>query len=309
MARAVRFDEYGPVENLYVADDVDEPEPAEGRVVVRVVATGINPGEIMIREGGMAEQTPATFPSGQGSDLAGRIHALGAGVHGWSVGDDVFGWTDERAAQADFVSVPADQLSLKPPDVAWEQAGALYVAGGTAYATVEAVRPVDGETVVVAGAAGGVGSIAVQLLRSRGVRVIGIAGEDNADFLRGLGVEPVAHGAGLGHRLREAAPDGLDALIDCFGGGYVELAAGMGIDGPRIATIIDFEDAERFGAQVVFGYQTTSAAVLSELGDLIASGELTVPIAATFPLEQVREAYTQLAGRRTRGKIVLTTGG
>lgn len=304
MPRAVRFDRYGPVEELYVAD-VEAPEPERGQVVVEVVATSINPGEIAIREGAMEEQTPATFPSGQGSDLAGRIAAVGDGVTDWAPGDEVIGWTDQRAAQAELAAVPADQITRRPGGVPWEQAGSLYVAGCTACAMVDAVGVRPGETVAVAGASGGVGSIAIQLLRNRGARVLGIAGPANGDWLAELGVEPVAYGDGLDERLRFAAPDGIDAMLDAHGGGYVGQAIDLGVAPQRIVTIIDFEAAEEHGAKTVFGHTVASAGMLADLAGMIDAGDLSVPIAATYPLDEVREAYTRLAERHTRGKIVL----
>jgi NADPH:quinone reductase-like Zn-dependent oxidoreductase len=147
--------------------------------------------------------------------------------------------------------------------------------------------------------------LTVQLARRAGARVIGIAGAANADWLRSLGVEPVRYGDGLADRLRAAAPDGIDTFIDTFGGGYVELAVELGVEPSRVETVIDFAAAERFGAQAVGGSEASTAPVLAELAELMAAGELTVPIAATYPLEQVREAYTELAARHTRGKIVL----
>lgn len=157
MPHAVQFDHYGPVEVLQVVE-VDRPAPASGQVLVEVVSAGINPGEIAIREGLLDEQWPATFPSGQGSDFAGRVIALGTGVESVTVGEEVIGFTDDRAAQADFVLSVANQVTAKPATVDWDQAGALKVAGTTAYAAVRVVAPKVGETVVVSGAAGGVGS-------------------------------------------------------------------------------------------------------------------------------------------------------
>ncbi len=304
MPQAVRFDRYGPVDVLEVVE-VGQPAPGPDQVLVEVVATSINPGEILIREGAMAEVAPSTFPSGQGSDLAGRVVEVGGQVGGWNIGDEVIGWTDERAAQAEFVTVPADQLTARPPSVSWEQAGSLYVAGCTAYGMADVVPTESGETAVVFAAAGGVGSILTQLLVNNGVRVLAVAGPANDEWVRSVGAEPVHHADGLGHRLREAAPDGIDAAYDAFGGGYVELATKVGIAADRVVTIIDFDAAERFGAKTVFGSQVASARVLAELAELIEAGELTIPIAATFPLAQVREAYTQLAERHTRGKVVL----
>ncbi len=131
MPRAIRFDRYGPVDVLEVVE-VARPTPGPDHVLVEVAATSINPGEIMIRVGAMAEVAPSTFPSGQGSDLAGRVVEVGGQVGVWNIGDEVIGWTDERAAQAEFVSVPADQLTPRPPSVSSEQAGSMYVAGGAA---------------------------------------------------------------------------------------------------------------------------------------------------------------------------------
>jgi NADPH2:quinone reductase len=304
MPRAVRFDRYGGTDVLYIAD-VPRPEPAVDEVVVEVVAAGINPGEIAIREGRLAERWPATFPSGEGSDFAGRVAACGTGVQGVAIGDEVIGYSDRRSSHADLVTVPVDQLTAKPDGVDWDQAGALYVAGVTAYAAVRAVALQPRETVVVSGAAGGVGSLVVQLARLAGAHVIGIAGPANADWLHSMGVTAVTYGAGLLDRLHGGVPDGIDAFIDTFGGGYVDLAIQLGVPAHRIETIIDFEAAQRYGARAEGSASASSSAVLAELADLIATGRLVVPIAAGYPLEQVREAYEQLADRHTRGKIVL----
>ena len=302
--RAVRFDHYGGPEVLQVLD-VPDPEPGDGEVLVRVRAAGINPGEVSIREGRLADRWPATFPSGQGSDLAGVVAATGAGAGGWRESDEVLGWSERRSSQAELVVVPAGQLTSKPAEVPWEVAGALYVVGATAWAAVRAVAPEPGETVAVSAAAGGVGSIAVQLARRAGARVVGIAGEANHEWLRAHGVEPVAYGDGLAERLREVAPEGIDAFIETFGGGYVDLAVELGVSPARIDTITDYGAAARHGAKTDASAAGSKPEVLAELAALIAGGELEVPIAATYPLERVREAYEELERRHTRGKIVL----
>jgi NADPH:quinone reductase-like Zn-dependent oxidoreductase len=170
----------------------------------------------------LADQFPATFPSGQGSDLAGVVAELGSGVSDFAVGDEVIGFSMRRSSHAEYVTVPASQLTAKPSEVSWEVAGSLFVAGATAYA---AVRLVPGETVAIAGAAGGVGSIAVQLARCAGATVLGIAGPSNDAWLADHGAVPVNYGEDLPARLRAAAPSGhVDALLDFFGGGYVAMA-------------------------------------------------------------------------------------
>lgn len=302
--RAVRFDGYGGVEVLDVRE-VDEPEAQSGRVIVRVRATAINPGEIPIREGAFHERLPATFPSGQGTDLAGEVTQAGADS-ALSTGDAVLGWTDERAAQAELVSVPEKQLVPKPEELGWEVAGSLFVVSLAAFGCVGAVEPKPGETVVVSAAAGGVGSFAAQLARRTGATVIGLAGEDNHDWLREHDVVPVTYGEGQAERIRQAAGGTPDALIDTFGGGYVDLGLELGIPAERINTIIDFEAAGRHEGVGTDGtYAVAAAEPLAEMAALAAAGEVEIPIASTYPLDRVREAYEELAERHTRGKIVL----
>ena len=302
--RAVRFDKYGGVDVLEVRE-VEDPAAQPGRVVVAVKAAGINPGEISIREGRLHELWPSTFPSGEGSDLAGVVTEVGAGVDGFEAGDEVLGWTEERASHAQLVAVPAGQLTPKPPSLPWEVAGALFVVGMAATASVKAVAPQRGETVVVSAAAGGVGSIAVQLARRTGAAVIGLASEPNHDWLRERDIEPVTYGEGQGKRLLEAASGRIDAFIDTFGGGYVELALELGVPRERINTIADFQAAQRHGVQTQGTHAIATAELLAELAQLVAQGEVEVPIARTFPLDQVRDAYRELAQRHTRGKVVL----
>jgi len=306
MSKAVKFDQYGGIDVLEVRD-VPRPVPGEGRVLVEVKAAGINPGEAMIRKGALHDMWPATFPSGQGSDLAGVVAEVGPDVDGLKVGDEVLGFTEERASQAEYVLVPADQLTAKPADVPWEVAGALFVAGTTAYAAVRAVALQPGDTVAVAGAAGGVGTIAVQLAKRAGATVLGIAGPSNDEWLTAHGVIPVNYGDDLANRLRSAAPDGrIDAFLDFFGGGYVELAVTeLGVAPERVDTIIDFPAVAQFGVQAAGNADASNADVLAKLAGLIAAGELKVPIAEVYSLDDVRDAYRTLEQRHTRGKIVL----
>ena len=306
MPKAVQFDSYGGVDVLEVRD-VPRPVPGPGEVLVEVRAAGINPSEAVLRSGALADQFPATFPSGQGSDLAGVVVEIGPGADGFAVGDEVIGFSMLRSSHAEYVTVPANQLTAKPSEVSWEVAGSLFVAGATAYAAVRAVRQVPGETVAIAGAAGGVGSIAIQIARRAGATVLGIAGPSNDTWLADHGAVAVNYGDDLPARLRAAAPSGhIDALLDFFGGGYVAMAVeDLAVPGDRVDTIADFVAVERFGVQSAGGADAATAAVVAELADLVARGELEVPIAGVFALDDVQDAYRELEKRHTRGKLVL----
>jgi NADPH:quinone reductase-like Zn-dependent oxidoreductase len=302
--RAVRFDSYGGDEVLEVRD-VEDPVAGPGRVLVRVRAAALNPGEISIREGLLHDRWPATFPSGQGTDLAGVVEAVGDGVSSFSAGDEVLGWTEERASQAELVAVPQEQLIAKPEALSWETAGTLFVAPMAAYAVIQAAAPQAGETIVVSGAAGGVGSIAVQLAARTGATVIGLAGERNHAWLRSHGIVPVQYGEGQAARIRAAAPGGVHALADTFGGGYADLGIELGVPPERIGTIIDFAAVDRLGIVGTGSHQVGTPEILAEIAGLVADGELEIPIARVYPLEEVRDAVRELAERHTRGKIVL----
>jgi NADPH:quinone reductase len=304
ISRAVRFDRYGDRSVLYVTD-VPVPAPQGGEVVVEVKAAGINPGEAAIRTGALADRFPATFPSGEGSDLAGIVSAVGEGVDEFALGDPVLGFSFRRSSHANYVSVPTSQLIRKPSELSWEVAGSLYVVGCTAYAAVRAVDAKEGETVAVSAAAGGVGTVVVQLLALRGSRVLGIASQVNADWLRSHGAIPVSYGDGLAARLRDAAGGKIDAFIDLFGPQYLELAVDLGIPRDRIETIASFEKAQELGVKAEGSGTASTREVLTEMADLAASGAIEIPIAATYPLDRVADAFAELEQRHTRGKIVL----
>jgi NADPH:quinone reductase-like Zn-dependent oxidoreductase len=285
--------------------EVQRPVPGPGQVLVEVKAAAINPGEAAIRQGVFAQRWPATFPSGQGSDLAGLVAEVGAGVEGFSEGDEVLGFTHNRASQAEFVVVEAGDLTHRPDKVSWEAAGSLFVAGTTAYAAVRAVALGEGDTLVVSGAAGGVGSIAVQLAKNAGATVIGLASKANHEWLAGHGVTPIEYGEGVADRIRNASGGRVDAFVDTFGADYVELALELGIQPERIDTIINPAAVEKYGVKAEGNIDADSAGVLAELAGWIAEGVLDIPIARVYPLAEVRDAYRELERRHTRGKIVL----
>jgi NADPH:quinone reductase-like Zn-dependent oxidoreductase len=304
MPKAVQFDRYGDIDVLKIVE-VDRPRPGPGQILVQVKAAGTNPGEAAIRKGLLHSQWPATFPSGQGSDFAGVVAELGAGARTFSVGDEVIGFTDKRASQAEYVVAEVDHLVRRPAHVSWDAWGSLFVAGTTAYAAIRAVSVQPGETLVVSGAAGGVGALAVQLGVHRGARVIGLASEPNHAWLVEHKVIPVAYGEGVAGRVRAASGGKVAAFIDTFGAPYIELALELGVAPERIDTIINFADAKKYRTKTAGSQDAASAGVLGELAGLVDRGVLDVPIARVFPLDEVRAAYLELEKRHTRGKIVL----
>lgn len=302
MSRQVQYSRHGGPEVLELVE-VDEPHAGDGQVRVAVRAAGLNAFDFKAR------QNPAMLPNrplprGQGSEFAGVVDEIGAGVTEVAIGDEVLGWTS-FAAQADSVTVPAAQVAPKPAGLDWSTAGGIGLVGNTARRSTDAVAPRPGETVLVSAAAGGVGLLAAQFAVADGARVIGTASEQNHEFLRELGVIPVAYGPGLVDRLRAAAPDGINAVIDNSGQETVEAAIELGVDPKRINTIVYFAGVEKYGITSVGGGPKT-ADDLAALARLVADGEVVMPIAATYPLAEVRRAYERLESRHVRGKIVLT---
>ncbi len=306
MPKAVRFNEYGDVDVLNVVD-IPPATPGPGEVVVTVKAAGINPGEAKIRDGSLHSLYPATFPSGEGTDFAGVIAELGPNVVQFAVGDEVIGYTHNRASHAASVVVPVEQLTPRPANIPWEVAGSLYVAGSTAVAALRAVGVKAGETLVVANAAGGVGSLVVQLAVAAGAKVIGLASPANHPWLKLHGVIPVAYGDGMAERIGAVTGNAIDAFIDTYGGDYVELALALGVRPERIDTIVNFDAPAKYGVKAEGGAAVESdrAKVLAELAEMISQGKVVLPIARVYALEDVRAAYQDLAQGHTPGKIVL----
>ena len=302
--RAVKFDHYGGIDVLHI-DELPLPIPNNGEVLVKIKAAGINPVDANIRKGLLDARWPANFPSGEGTDFAGVVESVGPQVRTFAIGDEVIGFTNNRASHAEYVVVPMEQLTPRPPHVPWEQAGSLFIAGTTAYATVKAVSLKKGDTVVVSSAAGGVGSIAVQLAVDAGAVVIGLAGGVSHAWLKQKGVIPLDYSGNMAEKIKAAAAGQIDAFIDTYGHGYVDLAIQLGVKPNRIDTIVDYEAAKKYGVMTDGNLSAANTKVLAELAALIEQGRLEVPIAHVYKLDQVREAFAELESHHTHGKIVL----
>lgn len=317
MARFARYRRFGPATEVLELVHDEPPHPGPGEVRVRVRANGLNPVDYKVmRSSDHAAHYGITDPRGDGGgtgvgfDFSGDIDELGAGVTRFALGDAVLGGRRHRAI-ADFVIVRADGadaerdgvLIEKPAALDYDTAGALAVVGRTAIAAVDRVGIAAGDTVLVSAAAGGVGVIAAQLARLRGAAVFGTASEANHEFLRALGVTPVAYGEGMIDRLRSAAPRGFTAALDCHGPDSVDAALALGVPLERINTIAA---RGHRGAQGVGNPQATMGQ-FAEIVRLVADGSITVPIEAVYPIERVAEAYAHLEAGHVRGKVVVVT--
>ncbi|GAA3598374.1 NADP-dependent oxidoreductase [Nonomuraea rosea] len=313
--RAVQFSEYGPAAVVQVAE-VEEPHAGPGTIRIAVRASGLSAGETSIRSGRMRDVVPVTFPYRTGFDAAGVVDEVGDGVTGVGAGDEVFGMTatTARGANADHAVLVA--WAPKPAAWSWEEAGGAAGSVETATRVLDRLAVGAGRTVLVQGAAGGVGTVAVQLAVARGATVIGTAGEHNHGFLRSLGAEPTTYGAGLAERVRALAPGGVDAVFDCAGGALPDLIAIAGSPA-RVVTIAPDLTAAALGVHLSHGAPAgdTAAAVgaadplaVHGLGiavELAGQGRLRVPVAAAFPLTEAAAAHELSESRHARGKIVL----
>ena len=292
--KAVRYDRFSGIDGIYLAD-IPEPVARPGEVVVRVEAGALNPGALPALHG--SSYTP-------GRDLAGDVVALGADVPDFTVGDAVLGRLQSWDAHAQFAAIPAAQLVRKPHALCWDVAGSLYTTPMAGLGAIRAVEPRPGETIVISGASGGVGFTAAQLALRAGATVIGLTSDAHADLLRQQGIQPVQYGDGEQERIL-ATTDRVDAFIDTVGGGYLDLAINLGVAAERIDTVVDYRGAKEKGVKSLGTTDAGGLPALAELAAFAATGDLYIPIAATYPLTAVRDAYQALADRKVHGRIVL----
>lgn len=312
MARAVRYSEYGAPEVLHVVE-VEIPVPGPGEVLIEVRAAGVNPIDWKIRQG-LRGNDPLPAPRGVGFDASGVVLEVGSGVTSLKPGDAVIG-SGVNGAYASHVVAAVDRFTLKPASLGWEQAAGFGVPGGTAYQALKSLRVSAGETVVVHGASGAVGQVAVQLARLWGATVIGTASEANHARLSELGAIPVAYGEGLLERIRQVAPGGVDAVLDCAGTEEaLTVSLALVADRQRIGTIVVTDQAVDAGIQVwtssmpqyfteeLHRLRTEAIPYLAELAE---RGEFEVEIAGRYPLELAAEAHRRSETGHVRGKLVL----
>lgn len=302
------LNEYGGPEALRPADHAD-PKVGPAEVLIRVRAAGVNPVDWKIGAGYLDGIMETHFPIIPGWDVSGVVEQVGLDAGEFAVGDEVIGYLRKDQVQlgtyAELVAANVRMLARKPAALSWEQAAGIPLAGLTAYQSLRRVGISSGETVLIHGASGGVGSLGVQIARALGARVIGTASERNHDFLRELGAEPVRYGEGLAERVRELAPH-VDAALDLVGGGEVAMSQQVLADHRRVASITDPSAVEAGGHYVWVRPDATDLSWLSALAD---EGKLTVHVDRTLPLTEAAEAWRLSQSGHTRGKIVLRVSG
>ena len=301
--KAVVYRQYGGPEVLEYTD-VPDPKLSYNSVLVHVGAAALNPADHLLQAGLGESHTDAWFPVIPGWDVAGVVEQVGAGVSEFAPGDEVIGYIRQEilhhGAYAELVSAPVEALARKPRTASWPEAAGLPLAGLTAYrAIVQILKVQPGETVLIHGAAGGVGAVAAQLALAREARVIGAASSGHHDFLSSLGVLPITPGEGVVGRVRALAPDGVDAVLDCVGKDVLHATADVGSSRVRACSIADA------GPGITTVFARLDSAILTRLVDMVDAGRLRVPIAATYPLAQAAAAQMALKQPHAPGKIVL----
>jgi NADPH:quinone reductase-like Zn-dependent oxidoreductase len=297
--RAVQFATYGGPEVLTVAE-VEAPHAGPGQVRIAVRAAGVNGIDWKIRSGSMRAMIPLSLPSGTGVDAAGVVDEIGSGVTGVTAGDEVFGSGSGTYAEYAVLS----SWALKPAALSFAEAAGYPVPAETAIRIINQVGVKPGQTLLVSGASGGVGSAVVQIARDRGIDVVGTASPSRHDYLRSLGAVPVSYGDGLVDRVRALAPGGVDAALDIAGSGVIAELIELTGDPARVLSIADFTAPEH-GAQVS-SQPSDVAGALAEAARLFEAGAFRIPADRTFPLDQAAQAQAASAAGHVTGRLIIT---
>lgn len=303
--QAATYTGYSADNSRLTVGEVPDPKTGPGQVLIEVWAAGVNPVDWKVMAGGLDAMMDTVFPAIPGWDVAGVVRGTGPDTPEFGVGDEVMAYARKDVVQggtfAQLVSVSARDVARKPAALDWHQAGGLPLAGLTALRSLDALRIGPRDTLLVHAAAGGVGSLAVQIARARGARVIGTASPRNHDFLRALDAEPVTYGEGLAERVRALAPDGVTTVLDCVGG-QLETTLAVLAEGGRHVSIADPTVSGHGGRWI---WVRPDGAGLAELAYLADRGRLSVEVAQTFPLSEVGAAFDVSRTGTVRGKLVI----
>jgi NADPH:quinone reductase-like Zn-dependent oxidoreductase len=297
--KAIQFDEVGSPDVLHLAD-VAEPHPGPGQIRIRVLAAGINPVDWKIRNGSSRRAIPVTLPSIPGLEAAGVVDEIGPDVENVTLGDEVFGAASTGAAAEHTV---LDHWAAKPPTMPWPEAGGLAMAVETAARGLDLLGPLAGRTLLISGAAGGVGTAAVQLALARDATVIATGGAASQDYLKSLGAVATPYGPGLPERARALAPGGIDLALDVAGHGVLPDLIALTGSADHVITLID-PDAANLNVRFTTGSEGRAYYALAATAALFEQRRFTMPVARTFPLTDLAEAHRLSETGHIRGKLV-----
>lgn len=300
--KSIQYSEFGGPEVLQKVE-AEEPHPGPGQVRIAVRSVGVNPADWKRFTGYFRDFIPIEFPAGMGFEAAGIVDEVGEGVTDVAVGDAVFGLGSPTLAEYAVLS----SWAVKPDAMPFEVAGGLAVVAETGLRSIEQVGVQAGQTLLVSGAAGGVGSAVVQFARQRGITVIGTAGPGKQDYLRDLGAIPATYGPGLAERVRELAPQGVDAALDLAGAGIIPELIGIVGEASRVLSISDFSAPEH-GAQFSTRPLEHPERSLAEAAQLYSEGALRLRIEKSFPVAKVADAFALSIDGHVAGKLVIRVG-
>lgn len=310
--RACYFETYGEPEDVKTGE-MDRPEPGEGEVLVRVKSAGVNPVDAAITRGMLKDVIPAGFPAIPGWDVAGVVEERGHSARRFSVGDEVFAYarrpTIQHGTFAEYISIPESYLAKRPKEISMEAAGGIPLVGLTAYQSLFEVGDMKkGETVLILGASGGVGSMAIQLAKNAGAKVIGVASEKNHSYMKELGVDSEIdyRNQHVGEAVSKITPDGVDLIFHCSRGDSLDQSKETLKQGGRLVSITNSKPDVRDDIRFNYVFVEPNAVQLEHLRELIDSGEIKVHVSETYSLENAGKALKQIESLHTKGKIVIT---
>lgn len=310
--RAAYYEEFGDFERLKIGT-VACPEPNEGEVLVRIKAAGVNPVDSAVMHGYLKERLPHNFPVIPGWDMAGVVEARGFSARRFNVGDQVYAYARRPFVQwgtfANYVVIPESYLSQKPSNISFTEAGGIPLVGLTAYQSLyDAGRLQQGQTALILGASGGVGSFAVQLAKARGAKVIGVASEKNHEYMKELSADVTVdyHDTDVGKAVLGKESGGVDLIFDCHGGETLQQSLKALKENGKLVSICNH--GEDLDPEIDFQYVFVepNSRELDHLRELTESGKIEVPVSETYTLDETAEALRQIQTLHTKGKIVIT---
>lgn len=309
--KAAYFEEFGELNQIKVGE-LDKPEPGEGEVLIRIQSAGVNPVDAAVARGMLKDAIPAEFPVIPGWDVAGVIEDRGHSARRFAKGDKVYAYARRPVIQngtfAEYISIPESYVAKSPDKLTMEEAGGVPLTGLTAYQSLfDAGRLKGGETVLILGASGGVGSLAIQLANWKGATVIGVAGSSNQDYMKGLGADyTIDYSKGdVGEAVDKIAPNGVDMIFHCSRGDSLAQSHDRLKDGGRLISITNSDPERRDDVHFQYVFVEPNAVQLEHLSELADSGNLKVPVSKTYVLDEAQQALQKIESQHTRGKTVI----